>query len=270
MMRFASIALVTIVGAATVMQQVNSLDIPKQSSFTELTTPVDGDGRGSSSSNYRALRQKNSSQRRDLEVSALGKKSSKDDEEEGDNDGLLLCVVDDRGFPIPRDNPEYEKGDPVYSDVTIEQATLGLSDAFNLQAELYGAGAGIVGGIASIAPAFGPAAGALAIVAGIMLVVSKLLPSGTSPELIELRNLFRELNSRLDVLSQRVETLFFQLRIDFADAQLDAASNILARVATSYSDYVAASTLEATEDNGLTQLDVISIQANHREAFRYV
>ena len=133
---------------------------------------------------------------------------------------------------------------------------------FTTQAEIFGVGAGVITGIAAIAPSFGPYGAVLAVAAGILFVLSKILTNSDSPELIEIRNQFRALNSRLDVLSQRIETLFFQLRTDLADSQLDAMSNVLARISTSYSDYVEASTLESTEENGLSQIDLIAIQGN--------
>ena len=85
--------------------------------------------------------------------------------------------------------------------------------------------------------------------------------------MLEIRRLFRQFNARFDELSQKVETLFFQLRTDLADAQLDEINSSLARIQNSYADYVEAYTLNITEVD-ISETSLKTLQSSYKETFR--
>ena len=125
----------------------------------------------------------------------------------------------------------------------------------------------VAGGITISSAGSAAIAGAvITAVAGVVLLVAQILPSGDSEELIEIRNQFRALNSRIDQLGQTIERLFFQLRLDFADSQLDDLNNVLGRIRVAYTDYIEAATLTIEEAGD--EISLRALQANYREAFR--
>ena len=197
-------------------------------------------------------------------------KSTSQSPSSGPTDGrFALCVIDERGFPIPPENPGYDKGLVVYSEVTEIEAETHISGTLTKISAVLGSAAAI-GAIAVPATA-GTAlivVGAVEATAALLSLIANILSffEGSSETETLIKNGFANLNQKIDILSLEMRYFFDQLRIDIADQTLDDVNNVIARITSAYTDYIDSVNLNATEIGSESELK--QLRSSYRENFR--
>lgn len=147
---------------------------------------------------------------------------------------LQLCVVDDRGYPIPEHVPTYAKGTPIYSDTSEEAYKEETTDVLNTIGGLFDAASQLFDGldfdkISGFLGAAGPILGIAS------MFISKSETDATQALII---SEFRNMNAKLDQLSDKITSEFIELKKNNANLYLDREYAVLQRIQSSFSDYV--------------------------------
>jgi hypothetical protein len=121
-----------------------------------------------------------------------------------------LCVIYDRGYPIPRDSVEYATGTVVYSNIALTTSNTEITDELDAAAEVLDA----IGGVAELAGPKGEAVGAVfGAIGGVLRIVSIFQGNDqTDPTQALIINGFKEMNKRFDMLESQIGEGFDQVR----------------------------------------------------------
>jgi hypothetical protein len=119
-------------------------------------------------------------------------------------------VIDDRGYPIPRDSVEYATGTVVYSNIALTTSNTEITDELDAAAEVLDA----IGGVAELAGPKGEAVGAVfGAIGGVLRIVSIFQGNDqTDPTQALIINGFKEMNKRFDMLESQIGEGFDQVR----------------------------------------------------------
>ncbi|KAL3913767.1 MAG: hypothetical protein SGILL_006363, partial [Bacillariaceae sp.] len=198
-----------------------------------------------------------------------GKKSGSDDDQT-----LPLCVVDDRGFAISKNDPRFEEGTLISSSFTVFEADNTLSDILAGISTYQAIGAAVLGGTAAaISIACPPCAVVLGVAAAlaslgsiIFGLISAAVAEFSDAEILILNKL-NQIIDEFQVVRRITAQLFATLRRDIGDQTLDEISNVLDRISSSYMDYIKAAQLNSTTFEG-DHDELLRIQDSYREQFR--
>jgi hypothetical protein len=151
---------------------------------------------------------------------------------------IAMCVVNEQGYPVPEEDPEYKIATPVY----IEKVDKNYAEEKGTDAtETLGS---IVGGVSDVLGALDSdlfkktLAGLGALGAGLSILTHFLGKSETDLTQELIKQQFDATNRKLDVLSTEVSDGVLDLKSDLGDARLDDLMGQLSVVKRAYDEFM--------------------------------
>jgi hypothetical protein len=154
------------------------------------------------------------------------------------NTKIAMCAVNEQGYPVPEEAPEYKIATPVYiEEVDFKYAEETGTDVTETLGSLADGASDVLDAL-DIDKLKGVIGGLGALGAGLSILTHFLGKSETDLTQELIKQQFDKTNLKLDVLSNQVSDGFSDLKTDLGDARLDDLMGQLSVVKRAYDEFM--------------------------------